>query len=443
MAAARLPVLGTAGAEVPVPPFPSSPGDCRVKCVPYRCGGQCSCVGSRRVCGGCLLTPGVPLAVQDTLVVCIAPFLHGLAHLSLLLLEESGGVVQGHLGIGEPPINTTPPADDRPKPVLVVSKPISLEPSKSASPSPSPPPPLIPEVEPVVLSAMTLVPMEPPMDADTKVELGEAPPDPHKTFSAITTVPGAMELPLVPAPDMDTVAVEEEEVTIPLPEPAPQAPAPPEVPSVPVVPSMPAVPPVPAVPSPPPVVPQAPEAPAKPASPSPTPAQEEPCPEPAVEPPAEANGVLEEAPEPIPEMPVCQLLPALVPASTPVPAPTLDSPIAQPEELPLPNGVEGTGKAEPSEEQPESDVSPISEPEEAAQPSTPVSPPAEEEEEESEGASEAQERSSSPAPAPLQTSEATTQGWECWAGHVGCPRVRLGWCGEVTWMGYGGYRGVP
>lgn len=339
----------------------------------------------------------------------------------------------------ESSINTTPLADDRPKPALVVSKPISLEPSKSASPSPSPPPPLIPEVEPVVLSAMTLVPMEPPMDADTKVELGEAPPDPHKTFSAITTVPGAVELPLVPAPDMDTVAMEEEEVTIPLPEPAPQAPAPPEVPSVPVVPSMPAVAPVPAVPSPPPVVPQAPEAPAKPASPSPTPAQEEPCSEPAVEPPAEANGVLEEAPEPVSEMPVCQLTPALVPVPTPVSAPTLDSPIAQPEELPLPNGVEGTGKAELSEEQPESDVSPISEPEEPAQPGTPASPPAEEEEEESEGPSEAQERSSSPAPAPSQTLEATAQGWECWAGVCGVPQggpwvVWRGHLGGVRWV---------
>ncbi|NWQ82650.1 IF4G1 factor, partial [Columbina picui] len=264
---------------------------------------------------------------------------------------------------------------DRPKPALVVSKPMSLEPSKSTSPSPSPPPPLIPEVEPVVLSAMTL-------------------------------------LPLVPAPDMDTVAVEdEEEVTIPLPEPAPQAPAPPEVPSVPVVPSMPAVPPVPAVPSPPPVVPQAPEAPAKPASPSPTLAQEEPCSEPAVEPPTEANGVLEEVPEPVLEMPVCQLMPTLVPVPTPVPAPTLDSPIAQPEELPLPNGVEGTSKVDLSEEQPESDVSPILEPEESAQPGTPASPPAEEEEEESEGPGEAQERSSSPAPAPSQTSEATAQGF--------------------------------
>ncbi|NXE30069.1 IF4G1 factor, partial [Ardeotis kori] len=282
-------------------------------------------------------------------------------------------------------------------------KPVSLEPSKSASPSP--PPPLIPEVEPVVLSAVTLVPMEPPVDVDTKVELGEAPPDPHKTFSAITTVPGATDLPLVPAPDMDTVAAEEEEeeVTIPLPEPAPQAPAPPEVLPVPVIPVMPAVPLVPAAPSPPPVVPQAPEAPAKPASPSPTPPREEPCPEPAVEPATEANGVLEEVPEPVPEVPVCQPVPA------PVPVPTLDSPIAQPEELPLPNGVEGTGKAEPSEEQPESDVSPISEPEEPAQPSAPASPPAEEEEEESESPGEAQERSSSPAPAPSQTSEATTQ----------------------------------
>ncbi|NXO33831.1 IF4G1 factor, partial [Locustella ochotensis] len=230
--------------------------------------------------------------------------------------------------------------DDRPKPALVVSKPVSLEPSKSASPSP--PPPLIPEVEPVVLSPVTL-------------------------------------LPLVPTPNMDTVAAEEEEeeeeeVAIPLPEPTPQESVPPEVLSVPVVPSMPAVPLVPAAPSPPPIVPQAPEAPAKPASPSPPPPQEEPCPEPA----AEANGVLEETPEMVSEAPVCQP----VPASEPVPVPALDSPIAQPEELPLPNGMEGTSKVEPSEEQPESDVSPISEPEEPAQPGTPASPPAEEEEEE-------------------------------------------------------------
>ncbi|NWU62714.1 IF4G1 factor, partial [Pterocles burchelli] len=258
---------------------------------------------------------------------------------------------------------------DRPKPALVVSKPVSLEPSKSASPSP--PPPLIPEVEPVVLSAVTL-------------------------------------LPLVPAPDMDTVAEEEEEeAAIPLPEPAPQAPAPPEVLPVPVAPMMPAVPSVPAAPSPPPVVPQALEAPAKPASPSPLPPREEPCPEPAIEPTTEANGLLEEVPEPVPEAPVCQ--PVLVPV--PVPVPTLDSPIAQPEELPLPNGVEGTGKVEPSEEQPESDISPMSESEEPAQPGTPASPPVEEEEEESEGPSEAQERSSSPAPTPSQTSEAIAQGF--------------------------------
>ncbi|NXW80387.1 IF4G1 factor, partial [Hirundo rustica] len=219
----------------------------------------------------------------------------------------------------------------------------SRRPSKSASPSP--PPPLIPEVEPVVLSPVTL-------------------------------------LPLVPAPNMDTVAAEEEEeeeeeVAIPLPEPTLQEPVPPEVLPVPVVPSMPAVPLVPAAPSPPPVVAQAPEAPAKPASPSPPPPREEPCPEPT----AEANGVLEETPETVPEAPVCQP----VPVSEPVPVPTLDSPIAQPEELPLPNGMEGTSKVEPSEEQPESDVSPISEPEEPAQPGTPASPPAEEEEEESEG----------------------------------------------------------
>ncbi|NXE42195.1 IF4G1 factor, partial [Ptilorrhoa leucosticta] len=255
-------------------------------------------------------------------------------------------------------------------PALVVSKPVSLEPSKSASPSP--PPPLIPEVEPVVLSPVTL-------------------------------------LPLVPAPSMDTVAAEEEEeeeeeeVAVPLPEPTLQEPVPPEVPPVPVVPPMPAVPLVSATLSPPPVVPQAPEAPAKPASPSPPPPREEPCPEPT----AEANGVLEETPELVPEVPLCQ--PVLV--SEPVPVPNLDSPIAQPEELPLPNGVEGTSKVEPSEEQPESDVSPISEPEEPAQPGTPASPPAEEEEEESEGPGETQERSLSPAPAPSQTSEATAQGF--------------------------------
>ncbi|NWH78142.1 IF4G1 factor, partial [Piaya cayana] len=249
------------------------------------------------------------------------------------------------------------------------------EPSKSASPSP--PPPLIPEVDTVVLSAVTL-------------------------------------LPLVPAPEMDTVVAEmeeEEEVAVPLPEPAPQAPAPPEVLPVPIAPEMqavplvPAVPVVPAAPSPPPVIPQAPEAPAKPASPSPVLPREEPCHEPAVEPATEANGVLEEVSEPVPEVPVCQ------PVPMPVPVPTLDFPVAQPEGLPLPNGVESTSKAEQSEEQPELDVSPVSEPEEPAQPSTPASPPAEEEEELSEGPGEAQERSLSPAPAPSQTSEATPQGF--------------------------------
>lgn len=321
----------------------------------------------------------------------------------------------------EPLANTSSLADDRPKPALVVSKPVSLEPSKSASPSP--PPPLIPEVEPVVMSTMTLVPMEPPMEADTKVELGEAPPDLHQTFSAITTVPGAGELPLVPPPDMDTAAVVEEEVAeeveevaIPLLEPTLQAPALPEVPSVPAAPLMPAVPPVPAAPSPPLVVPPVPEAPAKPASPSPPPPQEEPCPEPVAQPAAEANGVLEEVPQPLPEAPVCQPVPVPIsePAPVPTPAPTLDSPIAQPEELPLPNGMEGSSKVEASEEQPESDISPISEPEEPVQPGTPASPPAEEEEEESEGPAEAQERSSSLAPAPSQTLEATVQGLGCW-----------------------------
>uniref|UniRef100_A0A8C0FSQ7 Eukaryotic translation initiation factor 4 gamma 1 n=1 Tax=Bubo bubo TaxID=30461 RepID=A0A8C0FSQ7_BUBBB len=103
------------------------------------------------------------------------------------------------LALPPPPrINATHFADDRPKPALVVSKPVSLEPSKSASPSP--PPPLIPEVEPVVLSAVTLVPMEPPVDVDTKVEQGEAPPDPHKTFrflsfTSLPLLPVAMSVP--------------------------------------------------------------------------------------------------------------------------------------------------------------------------------------------------------------------------------------------------------
>uniref|UniRef100_A0A8B9QGN8 Eukaryotic translation initiation factor 4 gamma 1 n=1 Tax=Apteryx owenii TaxID=8824 RepID=A0A8B9QGN8_APTOW len=150
---------------------------------------------------------------------------------------------------------------------------------------------------------------------------------------------------------------------------------------------------------------------------------------------SEANGVLEEVPEPVPEVPVCQLAP--VPAPEPVPAPVLDSPIAQPEELPLPNGVEGADKVEPSEEQPESDVSPISEPEEPAQPDTPTSPPAEEEEEESEGPAEAQERSSSPAPAPSQTSEATAptgpilRFTQCYWGLTGDTGAGVGVCGRL------------
>lgn len=425
MAAARLSVVGAAGCEMPALLFLGSPGACGVECIPYIPGDRCPHIGSRRVCGGCLLTSAVPWVLEDP---CCPHHLFVMwVGTSVPIPPADGGIAGrgGRCGVSggseSPSINAAHLADDRPKPALVVSKPVSLEPSKSASPSP--PPPLIPEVEPVVLSAVTLVPMEPPVD--TKAELGEAPPDPHKTFSAITTVPGPVELPLVPAPDMDTVAVEEEEeeVAISLPEPTPQAPVPPEVPPVPVVPPMPAVPPVPAAPSPPPVVLQAPEAPAKPASPSPPLPREEPCPEPAAEPAAEANGVLEEVPEPVPEVPMCQ--------PVPVPAPTLDSPIAQPEELPLPNGVEGTVKAEPSEEQPESDVSPISEPEEPAQPGTPASPPVEEEEEEeeTEGPGEAQERSSSPAPAPSQTSEATAQGWGCCAGAcgaAGCTRVGVG-----------------
>lgn len=380
---------------------------------------------------GAVYSPQLSPGHWRTLCCPQQPFVVWLGRSVPISPEDRGiwGGMWDEQGDRESFVNAIHLADDRPKPALVVSKPVSLEPSKSASPSP--PPPLIPEVEPVVLSPVTLVPMEPPVDTDTKAEQGEAPPDPQKTLSAITTVPGAAEPPLVPAPSMDTVAVEEEEeeeVAVPLPEPTPQEPVPLEVLPVPVVPSMPAVPPVPAAPSPPPTVPQAPEAPAKPASPSPPPPREEPCPEPT----PEANGVLEETPETVPEAPVCQP----VPVSEPAPVPTLDSPTAQPEELPLPNGMEGTSKVEPSEEQPESDVSPISEPEEPAQPGTPASPPAEEEEEESEGPGETQERSLSPAPAPSQISEATAQGWERWAAR--CPGVGVGWhhMGVVLGMRY-------
>ncbi|MBN3276690.1 IF4G1 factor, partial [Polyodon spathula] len=93
----------------------------------------------------------------------------------------------------------------------------------------------------------------------------------------------------------------------------------------------------------------------------------------------------------------------------------LESPIAQPEELNLPNGLAGLSKQDPklSEEQPESDVSPIAEPEVAkaqeaplSMPApcpppvpTPATQPAVEEEEEEEEEEEASPTQSEPQPA--------------------------------------------
>ncbi|XP_067392701.1 eukaryotic translation initiation factor 4 gamma 1 isoform X2 [Emydura macquarii macquarii] len=275
--------------------------------------------------------------------------------------------------------------DDRPKPVPVVSKPVSLEPSKSASPSP--PPPLIAEAEPELPAAVTLVPMEGPVEVDTKVELDEAPAEPHEPLRATTTMPGDIEQ-AEEAPALDT-------------EPQEEAVAPPvlEPPAQPVLvesqeEEMPVV--VVALEE----VPPEEELPAKPATPpsSPPPQEEAPC-----EAVVESNGVLEETPEPVAEPPVCQ------------PEPVVDSPIAQPEELVLPNGMGVSGKqeADEPEERPEADVSPISEPEEgkAEEPAIPASPPAEEEqeqeeEEECEEPVEAEEQSSQ-LEAPLSQSSET------------------------------------
>ncbi|NXC40635.1 IF4G1 factor, partial [Penelope pileata] len=132
-----------------------------------------------------------------------------------VIVRPAGGGVRAQQG-WEPCINTSSLADDRPKPALVVSKPVSLEPSKSASPSP--PPPLIPEVEPVVISAVALVPMEPPVEADTKVELGEAPPDPHQTFP-----PPPREEPC-PEPVAEPAATEANGVLEEVLKPVPEAP---------------------------------------------------------------------------------------------------------------------------------------------------------------------------------------------------------------------------
>ncbi|XP_044885566.1 eukaryotic translation initiation factor 4 gamma 1 isoform X3 [Mauremys mutica] len=284
--------------------------------------------------------------------------------------------------------------DDRPKPVPVVSKPVCLEPSKSASPSP--PPPLIAEVEPVLLAPVPLVPLEGPVDMDTKAELAEAPADTHEPLKATTTVPGGMEQP-EEAPTLD-IEPQEEAAATPVLEPPAQ---PVLVETQEEVAPMEEVAPVEVTLE---EEPLEEELPAKPAaSPSPPPPQEEASSEAVVE----SNGVLEETPEPVAEPPVCQ------------PEPVVEAPVAQPEELELPNGLEVLGKqeADEPEEQPESDVSPISEPEEvkAEEPAIPASPPAEEEEEEQEEEEECEEpleapEQNSPLEAPLsQSSEEITQ----------------------------------
>ncbi|XP_058846440.1 eukaryotic translation initiation factor 4 gamma 1-like isoform X2 [Acipenser ruthenus] len=96
---------------------------------------------------------------------------------------------------------------------------------------------------------------------------------------------------------------------------------------------------------------------------------------PAKELPTETNGV---TPEPATiQEPLPPTQPQPPPAQVSCEAP-LESPIAQPEELNMPNGLAGLGKQdpEPSEEQPESDISPIAEPEVAKAQEAPVSVPA-------------------------------------------------------------------
>ncbi|XP_053162666.1 eukaryotic translation initiation factor 4 gamma 1 isoform X14 [Hemicordylus capensis] len=286
--------------------------------------------------------------------------------------------------------------DDRSKASPVISKPVSLEPSKSASPSP--PPPLIAEAETALPADVTLVHAESPLPADTTEEPTEEPAGILEPICATTTVPGGPVLPQE-APVLDTEP-QEEAAASPILEPPPQ-PVPTEmlteeeaIPVEPVTIQEEA--------------PQPEELPVPlPAAPATTPLLLEEVPAGLVE----SNGVLEEeTPEPVPEAPVCQ------------PELAVESPIAQPEELAPPFGLEVLGKqeAEEPEEQPESDISPISEPEEVKAEEVvapPATPPAEmeepeqeeEEEEECEEAVEMQEQSVQPEAAPLESTEVATQ----------------------------------
>ncbi|KAM3834510.1 eukaryotic translation initiation factor 4 gamma 1 isoform 2-T4 [Vipera latastei] len=297
--------------------------------------------------------------------------------------------------------------DDRSKASPVVSKPVSLETSKSASPSPPPP---LTEVEPVQPAAVTLVRPESPVAVDTREELLEVPEDILEPISATTTVPGGLvpppesfvldtepreevaaspvlEIPPQPLPetlvDEEVAAAVAEEETVVTPQ---QEVFQPEEPPL----TLPCAPPVPS-----------------------------PCPEEVAEGAIESNGVLEE-----------ELLEAVAEVPPPSqPEPAMESPIAEPEEeeeeeeeeaVPCGLGTPEKQEAEKPEEPPESDISPISEPEEA-KPEEAVVPVAaapavgEEEaeaeaEEEVEEMAEVPEQSAQPAAAqPLETTEVTTQ----------------------------------
>uniref|UniRef100_A0A8C7E705 Eukaryotic translation initiation factor 4 gamma 1 n=1 Tax=Naja naja TaxID=35670 RepID=A0A8C7E705_NAJNA len=222
-----------------------------------------------------------------------------------------------------------------------VPKPVSLETSKSASPSPPPP---LTEVEPVQPATVTLVRPESPVAVDTREELLEVPEDILEPVSTTTTVPGG----LVPPPESFVLDTEPQEEVAASPvleiptQPPPETQVEEEVvaeetvvtqqeafqPEEPPV-TLPCAPPV---PSPPleEVVAEAGEA-------------------------IESNGVLEE-----------ELLEVMPEGPPREPEPAMESPIAQPEDQAIPAGLETPEKqeAEEPEEEPESDISPISEPEE-------------------------------------------------------------------------------
>ncbi|XP_026574665.1 eukaryotic translation initiation factor 4 gamma 1 isoform X5 [Pseudonaja textilis] len=285
--------------------------------------------------------------------------------------------------------------DDRSKTGPVVSKPVSLETSKSASPSPPPP---LTEVEPVQPATVTLVRPESPVAVDTREELLEVPEDILEPVSTTTTVPGG----LVPPPESFVLDTEPQEEVAASPvleipsQPPPETQVEEEVVAEETVVTQqeafqPEEPPL-ALPC---------------APPDPSPPLEEVAAEAGEA--IESNGVLEEEPlEAMPEVPPCE------------PEPAIESPIAQPEEQAIPAGLETPEKqeAEEPEEEPESDISPISEPEEVKPEEViiPVAAPAVEEEtepeEEVEEAVEVPEQSAEPVVAPLEiteTTEGTTQ----------------------------------